>query len=94
MEPLDTGYIPPAMPPADEAYRAHFAEHYADAGGDYADLAGAYRFGADAATDPELRDADDDTLRRRFNLRNGYAESDRWAWMSVRSAVLFARGRR
>jgi hypothetical protein len=88
---------PPPMPPAaadaDDAFRSHFSDRYADAGSSYDEMAGPYRFGADAASDPELRDADDDTLRRRFNERHGYDPDDRWAWLGARDAVRRGMGR-
>jgi hypothetical protein len=87
---------PPPMAPAadpDEPFRSHFSERYPDAGGSYDEMAGAYRFGADAANDPDLRDADDDTLRRRFNENHGYDPDDRWAWLGARDAVRKGMGR-
>lgn len=50
-------------------------------------MAGAYRFGADAASDPEFADGDEERLRERFNLRYGYPADDRWAWLAARNAV-------
>jgi len=74
-------------PAADAGYRAHFGQHYADSGTSYDDLADAYRFGVDAASDPEFADGDEDRLRERFNLRYGYPADDRWAWLGARNAV-------
>ncbi len=78
---------PPDLPMADDPYRAHFDEQFAGMGASYDDVADAYRFGEDAARDPELRWADDDALRRRFNARYGYPEEDRMAWLGARRAV-------
>ncbi len=67
--------------------RVHFDEAFAGTGASYDDVSDAYRFGAEAAADPQLRWADDDALRRRFNERYGYPEEDRMAWLGARRAV-------
>jgi hypothetical protein len=74
-------------PAEDDVYRGHYEEHFVGMGASYDDVADAYRFGAEAAADPELRWADDDALRRRFNARYGYPEEDRLAWIGARRAV-------
>ena len=78
----------------DAHYRTHFREHYADTGYAYDDVADAYRFGAEAADDPTLGDADDERLRERFNARYGYRPDDRWGWMGARRAVRYGYDRR